>query len=303
MKIGIMSGATAAVGNTVDSIINFAQRVEQQGFSSLWMANIFGLDAVTTLSIVGRETSRIELGTAVTPTYPRHPSAMAQQALTAGAACGGRFTLGIGLSHKLVIEDFLGMSYEKPAKHMEEYLQVLGPLLRREPVSFSGDYYKTSLTLDVPEAQPVPLIVAALGPQMLKLAGSLADGTTTWMVGPQTLEEFTIPTLVAAATSNRCNGSRIVAGLPIVVTNQVDAAKAAIAKELKIYGMMPSYRAMLDREGASGPEDIALVGDEQVLREEINRLREIGVTDFNAAIVPVAEGDLERTLGFLESEI
>lgn len=303
MRIGVMSGATAAVGNTVDGIVEFAQMVEQRGFHSLWMANIFGLDAITSLSIVGRETSVIELGTAVTPTYPRHPTAMAQQALTASAVCGGRFTLGIGLSHKLVIEDFLGMSYKQPAKHMQEYLQVLAPLLRGEPVNFSGDIYNTQLALDVPQAEAVPLIIAALGPQMLKLAGSLAQGTTTWMVGPQTLETFTIPSLLAAAAASGRNAPRVVAGLPIVVSNQVDQARAVIAKELEIYGMMPSYRGMLDREGAAGPADVALVGDEKALRGEINRLRDIGVTDFNAAIVPVAEGDLERTLSFLESEI
>jgi len=303
MKIGVMSGATAAVGNTVDSIVTFAQMVEQRGFSSLWMANIFGLDAITTLSIVGRETSAIELGTAVTPTYPRHPTAIAQQALTASAVCGGRFTLGIGLSHKLVIEDFLGMSYRQPAKHMEEYLQVLGPLLRGQPASFSGEIYNTHLTLDVPQAESVPLLVAALGPKMLALAGSLAEGTSTWMVGPQTLEDHTIPCLSAAATASSRTAPRIVTGLPIVVTNQIEEARAVISKELEIYGMMPSYRAMLDREGAAGPADVALIGDEQVLRKELNRLRDIGVTDFNAAIVPVAEGDVERTLSFLESEI
>lgn len=303
MKIGVMSGATAAVGNTVDGIVEFAQGVEARGFHSMWMANIFGLDAITTLSIAGRETSIIELGTAVTPTYPRHPTAMAQQALTASVACQGRFALGIGLSHKVVIEDFLGMSYDKPARHMREYLQVLSPLLKGEPVSFSGESYKTNIGLDVPQAQPVALMVAALGPRMLKLAGSLSDGTSTWMVGPQTLEDYIIPTLGAAAADSGRDTPRTVAGLPIVLTNDVDGAKAHIAKELEIYGMMPSYRSMLDRESAAGPADIALVGDEQTLRKDIARLRDIGVTDFNAAIVPVAEGDVERTLDFLQSEL
>ena len=136
MKIGLMAGATEATGSGMDAVIGFIKDAEDKGFASVWLANIFGLDAVMTLARAGRETSRIELGTAVTPTYPRHPMALAQQALTANAACGGRFVMGIGLSHKLVIEDMFGMSYARPAGHMNEYLQVIGPLLRGEPCSF-----------------------------------------------------------------------------------------------------------------------------------------------------------------------
>ena len=130
MKIGLMAGATEAAGNGLDDVIEFIKSAEDKGFDSIWLANIFGLDAVTALALAGAQTSRIELGTAVTPTYPRHPMALAQQAVTANLACGGRFVMGIGLSHKLVIEDMFGMSYAKPASHMNEYLQVIAPLLR-----------------------------------------------------------------------------------------------------------------------------------------------------------------------------
>ena len=303
MRIGLMAGASAAVGNGIMDVVEFSKDAEERGFDSIWLANIFSLDAVAACAIAGWETGRIEFGTAVVPTYPRHPAALAQQALTTSVACGGRFTLGIGLSHKLVIEDMYGLSYDKPAAHMKEYLEILTPLLRGEAAAFSGEQLTANLQLQVPDAQPVPLLIAALGPVMLKLAGRMAAGTLTWMVGPRTMEEHIIPTIGAAATAADKAAPRTVCGLPIALTTEVDAAREVIAKDLKIYGTLPSYRAMLDREGAAGPADISLVGDAAELRRGLQRLRDIGVTDFNAAIVPVAEGVGENTLDFLQSEL
>ena len=303
MRIRVMAGATAASGNTLRAIVDYAKMAEQRGFDSVWLANVFGIDAVAACGIAGWETSRIEFGTAVTPTYPRHPTALAQQVLTTSVACEGRFTLGIGLSHKLVIEDMLGMSYDKPAAHMKEYLEVIAPLLRGERVDFSGEQYRVKAALDVPESTPVPLIVAALGPAMLKLAGTYADGTTTWMTGPKTIESHIVPAISAAASEAGRAAPRIVCGLPIVVTQNVDTARETIAKDLAIYGMLPSYRAMLDREGVAGPAELSIVGDEAEVRAEIQRLRDAGVTDFNAAIVPVEEGSVDATLDLLQSEL
>jgi len=303
MRIGVMAGATAASGNTLQAIVDYAKMAEQRGFDSVWLANIFGIDAVAACGIAGWETSRIEFGTAVTPTFPRHPSALAQQAVTTSVACGGRFTLGIGLSHKLVIEDMLGLSYDKPAAHMKEYLEVIAPLLKGEAVDFSGDQYRVKLALDVPGSTPVPLMVAALGPAMLKLAGTYADGTTTWMTGPKTIESHILPAISKAAAEAGRAAPRVVCGLPIVVTNDADAAREIIAKDLAVYGMLPSYRAMLDREGVAGPAELSIVGDEATVRAEIQRLRDVGVSDFNAAIVPVADDSLEVTLDLLQGEI
>ena len=303
MRIGVMSGATEGPEGTIDGLVATAKRYEQMGFDAMWMANIFGLDAINALGIVGRETSKIELGTAVVPTYPRHPVAIAQQALTTQAATRGRFVLGIGLSHKLVIETMFGMSYDKPARHMKEYLEVLGPFLRGEGVQYQGEQYRVAAQFQVPGATRVPLLVAALGPVMLKLTGRLADGTITWMTGPKTLAGHIIPTLREAAKEAGRPEPRIVAGFPVLVTNKPAEAREQIGKALVIYGQLPSYRAMLDREGAAGPADVALAGDEKYLRGEIARLREIGVTDFDAAITPVEDGSYERTLSFLQSEL
>jgi 5,10-methylenetetrahydromethanopterin reductase len=303
MRIGLMAGATAATGNSLKDIVEFSKTAEQRGFDNIWVANAFGFDAIGAIAIAGWETSRIQFGTAVTPTYPRHPMALAQQALTTSVACDGRFTLGIGLSHKLVIEDMFGMSYDKPAKHMREYIDVLTPLLKGEAVSYSGEQYKVNGSLNISGASEVPLIIAALGPVMLKIAGTYADGTTLWVTGPKTIAEHIVPTISKAASAAGKAAPRIVAGLPIVVTNDAAAAKFKIAEDLKIYGMLPSYRAMLDREGAGGPEDVAIIGDAAMVKEGIAKLRDAGVTDFNAAIVPVEEGSLEATLDVLQSEL
>ncbi|MBV27705.1 MAG: LLM class F420-dependent oxidoreductase [Gammaproteobacteria bacterium] len=297
MRIGAMIGADGTK-ESIDDVVQLGKDIEAAGLDHVWIANIFSFDAITTLALIGRETSRVRLGTAVTPTYPRHPGALAQQALTTAAASNNRFTLGIGLSHQVVIEHMFGMSYDKPTKHMREYLQVLMPLLRGETASFQGEQYKVQgLTLDIPGVTDLPVVVAALGPAMIKLTAELADGTNTWMVGPKTMEEHIIPSFQTAGKADPA----VVAGMPIVLTTNVDAAKEKIAQNLTVYGQLPSYRAMLDREGAAGPADIAIVGDENQLRGQIKRFQDMGVTDFNAAIMDTEDGAYARTLEFLGS--
>ncbi|MEZ5559842.1 MAG: TIGR03564 family F420-dependent LLM class oxidoreductase [Pseudomonadales bacterium] len=301
MRIGVMIGGDGR-RLTLDDVIGIARQVEAAGLDDVWMANIFSFDAISTLGMIGREVPRIGLGTAVTPSYPRHPTAIAQQALTTAAASGNRFTLGIGLSHKLVIEDMLGFSYAAPARHMREYLSVLMPLARGETANFQGEHYRVAnVNLDVPGAEQLPVVVAALGPVMLKVAGELADGTNTWMVGPKTMESHVIASLIASTRAVGRPDPRVVGGFPIVLTSNPDEARRKINENLVIYGQLPSYRAMLDREGAAGPADVAIVGDENKLRGDIKRLEDMGVTHFNAAVAAVEEGAWERTVEFLGS--
>ncbi len=303
MRIGIMLGPTPGPERTFDGLIAFAKEMDEKGLSSLWLAHIFGLDALTSMALVGRETSRIELGTAVVPTYPRHPTAMAQQALTAGVASGGRFTLGVGLSHQLVIEGMLGLSFEKPAVHMREYLEVLAPLLRGEPVRYQGERYRVSAGLQIEGAPAVPVLVAALGPVMLGVTARLARGTITWMTGPKTLVSHVVPTLREAASKEELPEPRVVAGFPVAIADDVEKARERVASILQMYGTLPSYRAMLDREGVQGPADIALVGNEAQVGAAIDQLSETGATDLIAAIVPVEGDTAERTLEFLTSRL
>ena len=280
MRIGFFGGKIN--DGTIDDIVAEARQAEADGFESYWAPQIFGHDALTALAIVGREVPRIELGTSVVPTYPRHPMMLAAQSLTVNAASGGRLTLGIGLSHKIVIENMLGMNFDKPVRHMREYLSILGPLVRGEGVAFQGEAYSTHAALDVPGSSPCGVVIAALGPQMLKVAAELADGTLTWCTGPKTLSEHIVPTINEAAEAAERPAPRVIAALPVCVTSDSEGARERAAQVFAMYGSLPSYRAMLDREGVEGPEGIAIMGSETEVVERIAALADIGVTDFAA---------------------
>jgi F420-dependent oxidoreductase-like protein len=304
MKLGIMTGAIPDPSATIDNFIAQAKDLEARGFASFWLANTRGHDAVSAMAMAGRETTVLEVGTAVTPIQPRHPSALAQQALTASALARGRFTLGIGLSHKVVIEDSLGLSYARPAKTMGEYLEILGPLLRGDEAAFKGDLYRSKYALGVGDAAtPVPLIVAALGPMMLELAGRHSDGTALWMTGARTIAQHVVPTMGAAARAAGRPSPRVIAGFPVVLSNDAEATRQIVSKILQVYGQLPSYRAMMDREGAASPGDIALVGDEGELDAALARVAEAGATDLIAVLVETEPGAKARTLDFLQSRL
>ncbi|MBG0817072.1 TIGR03564 family F420-dependent LLM class oxidoreductase [Planomonospora sp. ID82291] len=258
-------------------------RGADEGFTSAWVSHIFGLDALTALAVAGAAVPGIELGTAVVPTYPRHPAALAQQALTVNAALDGRLTLGIGLSHQVVVEGMFGYGYDRPARHMREYLSVLMPLARGENVTFEGETITARIGLSTPGAGDMPVLIAALAPRMLKLAGEVADGTVLWMTGPRTVAEHIAPAVTEAARAAGRPAPRIVCALPVCVTDDVEAARARAAEVFAVYGQLPSYRAVLDREGAAGPADVAIVGDEETVAARIEALAAAGVTDFAAA--------------------
>ncbi len=277
-------------------------RAADDGFASVWMANIFGLDAVTALAVAGAGVPGIEIGTAVVPTYPRHAAVLAQQALTANLALNGQLTLGIGLSHKIVIADMYGYSFDAPATHMAEYLSILLPLLSGEHASFAGTTMRAAIGLSTPRTGRLPVLLAALGPQMLKLAGQRTEGTILWMTGPATVRDYIAPTITAAAAAAGRAAPRIVCILPVCVTDDPDAARSRAAKVFEIYGHLPSYRAMLDKEGAAGPAGIAIVGDEDTVAEQITALAGFGVTDFVAGEFATGS-DKHRTRALLKSLI
>jgi len=302
MRIGtsaVETGGDRALSKLADQL----RQAADANPSSAWMANIFGLEALTSLAVAGSQVPGIELGTAVIPTYPRHPAVLAQQALTAALAVGpGRLALGIGLSHKIVIEDMYGYSFDKPARHMREYLSVLLPLLDGTPVSVDGSTLSAHIGLSVPRTGRVPVLLAAMAPRMLSLAGEQTDGTVLWMTGPATIRDYVVPALSAAASAAGRPSPRVVCILPVCVTDDPAAARASATQELAIYGQLPSYRAMLDREGAAGPGDVAIAGDEDTVAAQILALADTGVTDFVAAEIARGE-DRKRTRDLLKAII
>lgn len=299
MRMGITVGLGARSEGTIDGVIERIKDAEARGFTSVWMTNAFSFDAITALSAAGRETSKVELGTAVVPTYPRHPVVMAQQALTAQSSSGGRFTLGIGLSHKVMISDSLGLDFERPAQHMREYLSVMVPLLNKEPVSLQGELYSVRAQVGVGDVAPVPVVVAALGPKMLEIAGAMAAGTILSWAGPRTIDTHITPRITHAAEGAGRPAPRIVAGLPISLTDDPDAARARFSPQVASYGALPTYRAMFDKEGVDDPAEVALFGNEAELDKVLTQLEDAGATDFAAQIVSTEPGSATRTMEFL----
>jgi len=296
IRIGV--GVADPGGAALDALVGQVVAAEQAGFHSVWIPNIFATDAMTLAALAGRATAKIEIGTAVVPTHSRHPLYLAQQALTTQAACGGRFALGLGPSHQLVIENMLGLSYAHPARHVEEYARVVMDLVHAGKTSFSGKVYRVNASLNVAAGAPPPVLLGALGPRMRRIAGAVADGTITWMTGRRTIAEEVGPGVRAAAREAGRPGPRVVAGIPVVATDDPAGAREAAGKLFAIYGQLPSYRRMLDAEGAAGPGDLAVAGDAKAIERAIRAFADAGATDFHAAIFPYGadpKGSVRRT--------
>jgi 5,10-methylenetetrahydromethanopterin reductase len=294
------------IGSAIDSDRSFSDSVAQlakladAGFDHAFATQTFDHDALTLLAAAGTQVPGIGLGTCVVPVYRSHPMALAQQALTVQSVTGNRLILGIGLSHQVVVEGMWGIDFDKPARYMKEYLAALIPLLHGETVNVSGDRVTANAfaPIGVPGVEPPPVLVAALGPTMLKLAGRVADGTITWMTGTRTIESHISPTIRAAADAAGRPEPRIAVALPVSVTADVDSVKARVDKLFAIYPNLPSYKAMLDLEGAQGASDIGFLGDERSVVASITRLHEAGATDFLASVVGSHE-ERERTFALL----
>jgi F420-dependent oxidoreductase-like protein len=293
-------GVIIDVSKPIDGVVEQVSKLAEQGVATAWCSQIFGYDALTLLAVVGREVPDIELGTAVVPTYPRHPVMLAAQALTTQAATGGRLVLGIGLSHQIVIEGMFGYSFDRPARHMREYLSALMPLLAGQAVSHKGETVSanTMAPLDIEVDEPPPVLLAALGPTMLRLAGHHTAGTVTWMTGPATIASHIVPSISRAAEDAGRPAPRVAVGLPVSVTTDVDRARETADRTFAIYGQLPSYRAMLDREGAEGPAHVAIVGDEESVANQIRAVADAGATDFSAAPFGSAD-EIGQTIGLI----
>ncbi len=300
-----MKLSTSFAGSpTVDSHVQAAVDAENDGFDGIWYGQVFGAEVLTVIALAGQKTSRIQFGTAVVPTYVRHPTIMAQQALTVQAATGGRFTLGLGLSHAPVVQGMWGLSYERPAVHMREYLNVVQPLITDGMVSFNGEMFRVNAQASVPTPEPPQVMIAALAPVMLKMAGERTGGTITWMVGPKTLESHIVPRLTRAAEDAGRPQPRVVSSLPVAVTDDPDTARQRAANLFAVYGALPNYKRMLDIEGVDGPKDLAIVGNEGQVEQQLRDVASAGATEFVANSFPTDDdkkASLARTRALLKS--
>ena len=295
MKIGVVTlGSGGILGMARE-----AKEAEDAGFDLFVVPSIYGHDPLSVMAVAGTMTSRIRLMTGVAPTYPKHPAAMASGAMSAGSASGGRFTLGIGLSHRVVVEGVYGMSYDRPAAHMREYLDIVLPLLAGEPVKHEGEQFRYTGAFRMTDLVPVPVVIAAMAPVMLRLAGERTDGTILWMTGAKAVREHVAPRITRAAEGVGRPAPQIVTMLPVALTGDVSGARAKANEQFENYGRLPSYRAMLDKSGADGPGDAALLGDEASLRAQLGELRESGVTSFAAWAFEDGTGSKARTREFL----
>jgi F420-dependent oxidoreductase-like protein len=288
MRIGLLGA-----GSTADRIVEQAKRAEADGFTSMWYPSATGGgDPLAAIALAGRATSGIELGTAVLVTYACHPVLQANRAIATASALGtpGRFTLGVGPSHRVVI-DRLGLSYDTPGRHTDEYVQILTGLLRGEQVSFTGQEFRVEagplpLLLDGAE---IPVLVAALAPRLLRVAGAYTAGTSLWMANARSIEQHVAPRIRKAAADAGRPAPRIVAGLPVAVHDDVAEARSVAAKQFAVYGELPNYQRILAHGGVTGPAEAAIVGDEDSVARQIRALFEAGATDVSAAPFPVGD--------------
>ena len=295
MRIGI--NGTALVGKaSVAAVVEHARAAERDGFSSYWLAEhpTGGFDALTVLGLVGQAVESIELGTAVVPTYPRHPLVLAGQARTAASAIPGPLTLGVGLSRPPMLAP-LGLRDDKPIRHLREYLSVLVPLLETGSVEFRGETLTCEASLFAPADKPVPVLVAALGPQALRVAGARTAGTSLAWVGPRTVRDHIVPRITESAAAAGRPAPRVVATLPVCVTDDPEAIRARVSRASAWYAKLPSYQAMFAREGVATPGELAIVGTAAQVEEQLAGLAAAGVTDYSASDVASTPAEREAT--------
>lgn len=300
MRIGV-NGSSLLASPDLGRITADVSRAEQDGFASYWLAQTGLVDALGALANAGPSTSRIEMGTAVIPTWTQHPLALAARALTAQATLDGRLVLGIGLSHKPAVEDRLHMTWEKPVRHMLDYLDVLQPLLEGEAVSHRGEVWSLDAQMPRPTTEAPKVMLAALGEQMLRIAGKRTDGTILWCVGPETIRTHIAPLINTAAEAAGRPNPAIVCSIPCWVTDKPDEAREFIGTILANYATLPSYRAMLDIEGIHGLEELSLVGSAEQVRDGIAAVAKAGATDFTAVVMGSNPDELAATRETLAS--
>jgi F420-dependent oxidoreductase-like protein len=296
MRISInIGGDVKGMPTAPREVAEQAVAAEAAGFPAAWTTHFMrGTDSFPTIAVAGARTSTIDLGIGIVPTYPRHPYTMAHEAATVQSLIGGRLTLGIGVSHKPIMEGMLGFDFSKPAAHLREYLQVLGPLLRTGEVSHHGERFDVEAGFSIVGFSPVPVVVGALGPAMLKVAGELADGTVTWLAGPKGVAEHIVPTLSKAAADAGRPTPRMIVGLPVALSEDLALAREALATAFARYPTLANYQNQMAREGAESVADVCLCGPRDRVLGQLRELRDAGATELWAVPIDVP-GDPDAT--------
>ena len=312
MRIGVMLGPERGrYATKVDRMVEDARWAEDAGLASVWIPQIpDDFDALTAATVVGRETARIEVGTAVVPIQPRHPVALAQQALSTQAVCEGRLALGLGVSHHWVIDEMLGLPYDKPVAELRAHLDVLEAAFAGPgPVDVENDRFRVHNPLDITDITPTPVLLAALGPVMLRLAGERTDGTILWMADERAIGEHIAPAITAAAASAGRRPPRVVAGVPVCLCapDEVQEAVDRTNRVLSEAEVSPNYQALLDRGDARVVGDLLAAGTEEMIEKRLRSFADAGATDISVRVVAIgADRDAKvessrRTREFLAS--
>jgi F420-dependent oxidoreductase-like protein len=294
VRIGIMVGPeTRKYAAKVDQMVNDAKAADDAGFATAWIPQLpQDFDAMTAVALMGRETRRIELGTAVVPLQSRHPIALGQQALSVQAACGGRFRLGVGPSHHWIVDSMLGLPYEQPAKVVEDYLDVFDAMFSGPgPVDVENERFCIHNPLDITDV-PVPVLLAALGPVMLRIAGERTDGTVLWMADERAIAEHVVPRITKAAAAAGRPAPRVVAGVAVCLcgADEVDAACERANRLLGHAEYSPNYQRLLEQGDADDVGDMAALGTEADIERRLRSYADAGATDFSARILPMGSG-------------
>jgi 5,10-methylenetetrahydromethanopterin reductase len=299
MRIGVMIGPERGrYATKIERLRADARWAEDAGMASVWIPQIpDDFDALTAAALVGTDTARIEIGTAVVPVQPRHPIALAQQALSVQAACGGRLALGLGVSHHWVIDEMLGLPYERPVATMRAHLDVLDQALRGPgPVDVENEFFRVHNPLDITDLAPTPVLLAALGPVMLRLAGERTDGTILWMADERAIGSHIAPTITRAAEAAGRPAPRVVAGVPVCLCrdDEVDLAVARANRVLAEAEVSPNYQRLLDHGDARNVGDILAAGSEAAIEKRLRAFTDAGATEVSIRVVPIGADREER---------
>lgn len=301
MRLGLMVGPERGRYSTkVERLRSDALWAESAGFSSVWIPQIPDeFDALTAATVVGAATTSIEVGTAVVPIQPRHPIALAQQALSVQAVCEGRLALGLGVSHNWIIDDMLGLPYEHLRSTMSCYLDVLDQAFAGPgDVDVENEQFKIHNPLDVTDLSPMPVLLAALGPMMLRLAGERTSGTILWMADERAIATHVVPNITGAAQAANRPAPRIVAGIPICLCRdqEIDVAVARANRILAEAKMSPNYQKLLEHGNATTVGDILAAGSESTIEKRLRGFVDAGVTDISVRVLPIGQEREERVI-------